>query len=275
MSHHIKPTSVDSYLSGICHQLEHLYPEVRKARQSHLVARTLKGCKRLYNTPTKRKRPLSTDDLEILLNSFPPLSHDNLLFRTLLLCGFFALHRLGELAWPDNPKARSSRKLIRRASVTFETDTCSYTLPGHKGDALFEGSTVVLAKRDDCMDPIAALAAYIEARDCSFPYHPQLFLTSSGTPPTRHWFLSRMLKVISDNVGGHSLRAGGATHFAACGWPDDRIQALGRWSSSQYRIYIRKNPVILQALLNARSPITQTPSTTVESSPKPSSHQRA
>jgi hypothetical protein len=29
MSHHIKPDSVDTYLSGICHQLEPYFPNVR------------------------------------------------------------------------------------------------------------------------------------------------------------------------------------------------------------------------------------------------------
>lgn len=45
MSHHIQPRSVDSYLSGICNSLEVFYPNVRKARSSILVSRTLNGCK--------------------------------------------------------------------------------------------------------------------------------------------------------------------------------------------------------------------------------------
>src|SRR5437016_1969194 len=34
MSHHIKPDSVDTYLSGICQQLEPFFPDVRKHRKS-------------------------------------------------------------------------------------------------------------------------------------------------------------------------------------------------------------------------------------------------
>ncbi|KAI0037988.1 hypothetical protein FA95DRAFT_1666756 [Auriscalpium vulgare] len=37
-------------------------------------------------------------------------------------------------------------------------------------------------------------------------------------------------------------------------WPDDRIQALGRWTSDTFRIYIRKNPVLLQALTHPPPP---------------------
>lgn len=38
MSHHIKPASVDSYLSGICNQLEPFYPNARQNWRYHLVA---------------------------------------------------------------------------------------------------------------------------------------------------------------------------------------------------------------------------------------------
>ena len=44
MSHHIEPRSVSTYLSGICQQLEPYFPNVRAARQSPLVERTMKGC---------------------------------------------------------------------------------------------------------------------------------------------------------------------------------------------------------------------------------------
>jgi hypothetical protein len=37
MSYFIKPSSVDSYLSGICNQLEHTFPDVRQSRCSPLV----------------------------------------------------------------------------------------------------------------------------------------------------------------------------------------------------------------------------------------------
>jgi hypothetical protein len=55
MSHHIKPDSVDSYLSGISQQLEPYFPNVRQIRKSMLCKWTLTGCKRLRGVPTKRK----------------------------------------------------------------------------------------------------------------------------------------------------------------------------------------------------------------------------
>ena len=46
MSHHIEPRSVSTYLSGIFQQLEPYFPNVRAARLSPLVERTMKGCMR-------------------------------------------------------------------------------------------------------------------------------------------------------------------------------------------------------------------------------------
>jgi hypothetical protein len=65
LSSHINPKSVNSYLSGICRQLdsEPFYPEIRQNRKSLLVSRTMAGCLRRFGTPTKRKSPFSHADL--------------------------------------------------------------------------------------------------------------------------------------------------------------------------------------------------------------------
>lgn len=101
-SWHIDPKSVDSYLSGIASQLEVYFPDVRKNRQSPLVARTLAGAKRVYGKSTKRKSPLLVANLitisEDLANSS---DHDDLLFDAQVNSGFSGFHRLAELTQPD------------------------------------------------------------------------------------------------------------------------------------------------------------------------------
>jgi hypothetical protein len=98
MCYHIKPNSVDSYLSGICHQLEPYFPSVRSIRKSTLCKRTLAGCQHLRGVPTNCKCALTMDDLQRVVDHYSASdSHDDLLFITQLLSGFFALHRLGEL----------------------------------------------------------------------------------------------------------------------------------------------------------------------------------
>ena len=102
MAHHIKPSSVDSYLSGICNELEPFHPDVWKNCRHHLVTRTLRGCKKLHAVPTTCKRPLSCTELaELCTQYMSSNSHDDLLFFIILLVGFHALMHLGELVGPD------------------------------------------------------------------------------------------------------------------------------------------------------------------------------
>ncbi|KAL4252527.1 hypothetical protein AB1N83_014297 [Pleurotus pulmonarius] len=253
MSHHIDPKSVNSYLSGICNQLETFFPNVRRARNSRLVTRTIAGCRKRLGEGTKRRQPLMPEHVALLSEKFPPLSHDNKLFIALLLSGFHALHRLGELTHNDTKSKRSWRKTIMRCSVKVFTDSYSYFLPGHKGDRLFEGNTIVIAAREDEMDPAEPFKLYLRSRDSLFPLEPALWLRRDGSIPTRSWFLTHLRTHLPSTFAGQSMRSGGATFLAASGVPDDRIQAVGRWTSEAYKIYIRKNPVVLQALLHGRT----------------------
>ncbi|KAL7278881.1 hypothetical protein ACG7TL_006712 [Trametes sanguinea] len=234
MCHHIKPDSVDSYLSGICNQLESLYP------------------RRLFNSPPNRKLPLTVEHILLLLDAFPNTSFDNMLFRAILLCGFFGLHRLGKLVHPDRNDLRDWRKTIKRSSVSLFPDNFSYSLPTHKSNPNHHGHQVVISADHPDVNPVQIFAHYLRERDRRFRFQSALWLTSDGNVPSRQWFLSRLRHVLPTSFTGHSLRTGSATYFAARGWSDDRIQALGRWSSEAYRIYIRENPVVLQALLHGR-----------------------
>jgi hypothetical protein len=127
MCHHIKPTSVSTYLSGICQQLEPYFPQVHAARNSALVHHTLQGCRHLSATPTSRKRALTLSDLTNVVNTLSDSSnYDNHLFLTQLLTGFFALFHLGEMTYPDDPELHDPR--WSRASWQMHTPS-----PGVRG----------------------------------------------------------------------------------------------------------------------------------------------
>ena len=98
-------------------------------------------------------------------------------------------------------------------------------------------------------DPLLPFRAYLTSRDRLHPYRPELWLRQDGTIPTRAWFIRRLRLHFSSDVGGHSMRAGGATALAEAGIPPELIQAIGRWSSEAFRIYIRQHPVLLATLL--------------------------
>ncbi|KAI0820343.1 hypothetical protein BC628DRAFT_1279279, partial [Trametes gibbosa] len=225
MCHHIEPRSVDSYLSGICSELEAFYPAVRAARASPLVSRTMKGFKRLRSKPIIRKRALTKDELQRAVASFGSSpSHDDTLFLTLLLTGFHALLRLGELVWPDNADLQTYRKLTMRATVKLDANTFEYLLPAHKADAFFEGNRVLVKRAANAPDPHAMFCAYLKLRDNLFPLRPELWLRACGSVPTRSWFMRRLRAIFPRDIAGHSMRAGGATSLAAAGVPPATIQ---------------------------------------------------
>ena len=190
----VKPESVTGYLSGLCQQLEPYFPNVRAARLSPLVERTLKGCKRLKGVATKRKRALTFADLQLVSNALQnsPL-HDDRLFLSMLYTGFFALMRLGELSFPDDIDLRNWRKVTKRSTVILTDDQYEFLLPGNKSDPFFEGNRIIVKKDQYCnLDPLSFFRSYLISRDSNFPLSSPLWLTSKGRVPTRYFFMSRM-----------------------------------------------------------------------------------
>ncbi len=101
-SQFIKLTSVKSYLTSITHYLTPIYPEIRSIRVSPFIKQTLRGCKKIHNTPVSHKRPLALTEIKNTGDNYKHKSHhDDLLFISQLLVGFFSLLRLGELVYPN------------------------------------------------------------------------------------------------------------------------------------------------------------------------------
>jgi hypothetical protein len=158
------------------------------------------------------------------------------------------------LTWPDNKNLCDYRKVVMRSSVQIHPNSFQFTLPGHKADRLFEGSRVLIQSTRLSDDAWGPFTRYLAARDQLFPLRAELWLKQDGSIPTRAWFLHRFRRHFSGNVGGHSLRAGGATALAEAGIPPHMIQAIGRWSSEAFQIYIRQHPVVLAAHLYGSPP---------------------
>ncbi|KAF8586315.1 hypothetical protein K439DRAFT_1292364, partial [Ramaria rubella] len=227
MCHHIKPQSVGSYLSGICNTLEPHFPNVRTIRSSLLVTRSLDGMKKLRGSdPPHQKQPLSEDNLLSLLSQYNSISHDDLLFCSMLLTAFSALMRTGEITQADSITKRNFRKLTMRHTLLFTDAYFIFLLPYHKADRFFQSNTILVEKRS-VFSPLCAhtaMASYLQSRDQLFPFHPELWLTSLGAVPTYSWFVKRLHSVLGVQVGGHSIRSGSATTLALAGVPDDIIQ---------------------------------------------------
>ena len=86
-----------------------------------------------------------------------PLSHDHLLFVTILLVGFFGLLHFGELVQPDMPHLRSISKISWRHDVQLSATSLSFSIPRSKTDHFFEGDRVVIQKSSLALDDPLAL----------------------------------------------------------------------------------------------------------------------
>ncbi|KAI0656135.1 hypothetical protein C8Q70DRAFT_899843, partial [Cubamyces menziesii] len=218
LAQHSTTPTVDIIITGICSELEPFFPTVRSARATPLVTRTMRGFKRLRSKPVVRKRTLTWDDLTRAVASFGNSpTHDDLLFTSILLSGFHALLRLGELVWPDRVELRTVRKLSMCASVKADENMYEYSLPPHKADPFFEGNRVLVRRSAAGPDPVAAFRAYLTSRDHLFPLRAELWLRADGQVPTRSWFMQRLWRIFPRDIAGHSMRAGGATSLAAAG----------------------------------------------------------
>ena len=227
MSHHISPRSVTTYLSGIVQQLEPFYPLIREIRNSKLVQRTLQGCLKTCAQPTCRKRALTVSDLTTVLTHFSniPTSHNNLLFLSMLLTGFFSLMRLGEMAFPDDKTIQDWRKISRRRTVNLQDDNYSFQLPFHKADRFFTGNTILVTQSESVIDPVNHFREYLMSHNSLMPFHSALWLRANGTIPTRSFFIHKLRSFFDKDVGGQSMCPSGATFLAEKGVPPSLIQA--------------------------------------------------
>jgi hypothetical protein len=132
-------------------------------------------------------------------------------------------------------------------------------LPASKADCHFEGNKVVIQWLSEDWDPHTILKRYICQQDALFSFHPWLFLTSAGLVPTHSWVITWLCIFLDDSISGHSIQSGGATFLALKNVPDEQIQAIRRWSSDTWKIYICKHPVLLQSLIWGCSTFSTTP----------------
>jgi len=118
-----------------------------------------------------------------------------------------------------------------------------YHLPYHKSDPFYHGTDVIFTSQD-VADPVTTLQKYLVLRDCIHGTKAALFLRENGFHPSHSWFKQKFFAVLDRQFGGHSAWTGYATFLASLGISETIIQAVGRWSSEAWKIYIHENPAI-------------------------------
>jgi hypothetical protein len=166
--------------------------------------------------------------------------------------------QLGDLVVHNTCELKSLHKSIKCNSLEILPAQYSFKLPMQKADRFYEGSKIILPNRSDALNPVSIMQHYVNSRKTKFRYNPLLWIRLDRSPPTHSWFIRRLNTLFPDkSIASHSLRSGGATAYAISGMSDNQIQALGRWLSDVFKVYICKNPILLHALmLGDRSPLS-------------------
>ena len=112
-----------------------------------------------------------------------------------------------------------------------------------KMDRLREGAFVTLPRTDLEICPVRAVLEFMVVRKAG---PGPFFMDREKVGLTRRDFVTEVRKSLAERglpdtgISGHSFRIGAATAAATSGASDEKIKALGRWKSREYKGYIRR-----------------------------------
>ncbi|SGY56011.1 BQ5605_C006g04101 [Microbotryum silenes-dioicae] len=248
-------SSVYQTLSGLAfHFLPVMGNTWTTVRSSQLVRNTIIGGIKLKRRARKQAKPLGFRSVALVLRTagaLRDLDYDSLLFLAMVSLGFASCARSAELTVPSTIRFWDPAKLPQRSTVKMDSNGFSVHLPYHKADRRWQGSFLYFTPCTTDPAFLRILHRYLQARDSRNKSCDLLFLTRGGLPPTRTWFIGRLRRTFGSAYSGHSLRAGGATHYALQGLLADIIKRLGCWRSSAWEQYVRVSLQLQQALLNS------------------------
>jgi hypothetical protein len=161
-------------------------------------------------------------------------------------CCFYRCHHSGELIFKSKTNV-DWQKIIKHSSLHFSPGFIGYRLPYHKTDPFYWGTDILFSSQI-VADPILLLQEYVQAQDAIHSIHRALFLQEDNSHPTCSWFDSKIFSFVDSSFGGHSPHTGGATFYVNLDLFESIIMALGRWSSTAWKIYVHDNPCICVAL---------------------------
>ena len=205
-----------------------------------LVVQVLAGAKRMLAHKTSKKEPLTPEHLRVLVEKFGSENATLADIRALTFCllAFAGFFRFDEMA------------RIRLCDIAIHVDHMELFVESSKTDQLRQGATVVIARTDTRLCPVAMLQRYMHMANIVLDGSEQFLFrgityTKNGSKlrekstrgisyTTIREAVLQKLEVIGldkRQYGLHSLRAGGASAAANAGVPDRMFKRHGRWRS--------------------------------------------
>jgi hypothetical protein len=215
-----------------------------------LVKKCLQGYKNKSSSVDSRL-PITPSILKQLISSLPYTSKSyfvHVLIKSMYLLAFHCFLRIGEFTSSQGGHAH----LLTVQCVHFVKDKSNFPIGFELTMKTFKhskGQPVTLyveRNADKTLCPVQALWTFFQVRK---PTSGPLFTFMDGSPVSRNYFTEQLrLSLIwcgldSTRNKGHSFRIGAATTAFSNGISEQKIKAMGRWSSDAFKKYIRV-PVI-------------------------------
>lgn len=203
----------------------------------------IRGLRRSKSGSCNPKVPITLLVLYAIRSQLNLASHDDIMLWAACCVAFFGFLRASEFTVPPHGFLANKHLSLKDISVDKQPipDNVFMQLKYSKTDQFGKGANIVLARTDTDVCPVSALMSYLHVRG---PTPGPLFLLLNGMPLTKSRLNTRLQHILKQcGWPGvftlHSFRVGAATTAASLGFPDYLIQALGRWTSDAYKVYIK------------------------------------
>ena len=248
----LAPQTAKTYLAAIRNlQLSLGLPDPRDTSTLPRLKLLLAGVRRIRaRDPTRPPRirlPITLAALSAIKQLWErsEVTHNTLMMWAAATVCFFGFFRSGEITVPS-VAAYDTTVHLAWGDVAVDNPSkptaIRIKLKRSKCDQFGAGVDVHLGHTNSPLCPVTALLAYMASRrDTPGPF----FRDDRGRPLTKATFVHGIRQALSqlgfpaEQFAGHSFRIGAATAAAQAGLEDSVIQALGRWSSAAFLLYIR------------------------------------
>ena len=239
----IQHSSIEVYLSAVRSlHIEQGFPD--PLLHCLRLQRVLRGVKRSQGSPAARRLPITDSLLLVFHRALDLKIFDHCAFWAACMLGYFGFLRAAEFTVPNlasfSPAIHLSVADI--AVDSLQSPTClRVRIKASKTDPFRQGCHIHIGLGRAPLCAVHALLVYLSVRG-NVP--GPLFLLANGQPLSRSILTDWLRQIFStarieDNFSSHSFRIGAATVASRNGIPDHLMQALGRWISNAYQLYIR------------------------------------
>ena len=239
----IQHASIKVYLSAIRSlHIEQGFPD--PLPNCLRLQRVMRGIKRSQGSPVAARLPITDSLMMVIRQSLNVTLHDHCMVWAACTLAYFGFLRSAEFTVPTFASFSSAIHLSV-ADIAVDSSTLPSCLrvriKASKTDPFRKGCFVHIGRGTLPLCAVHAVLAYLSLRgDSPGP----LFLLQNGQPLSRTILTDWLRQIMSasgipGNFSSHSFRIGAASVAARNGIPDHLIQALGRWTSNAYHLYIR------------------------------------